>query len=89
MRPEDRVADAELARLPYVDGVLTAQQVADTARSIAEMQEPCGSVPWTTGEHTDIWNHVEAAMALLVGGEVEAAERADGARRRGLGPQLN
>ena len=70
------MADAELARLPYVDGVLTAQQVADTARSIADMQEPCGSVPWTTGEHTDIWNHVEAAMAMLVGGEVEAAERA-------------
>ncbi len=76
MRPEDRVADAELARLPYVDGVLSAQQVADTARAIAAMQEPCGSVPWTTGEHTDIWNHVEAAMAMLVGGEVEAAERA-------------
>ena len=35
MRPEDRVADAELARLPYVDGVLSAQQVADTARAIA------------------------------------------------------
>ena len=33
-------------------------------------------IPWTTGEHADIWNHVEAAMALLVGGQVEAAERA-------------
>ena len=76
MRPEDRIADAELARLPYVDGVLSAAQVAQTARSIASMQEPCGAVPWTTGEHTDIWNHVEAAMALLVGGEVEAAEAA-------------
>jgi hypothetical protein len=62
--------------LPYVDGVLTAQQVADTARAIADMQEPWGAVPWTTGEHVDIWNHVEAAMAMLVGGEVEAAERA-------------
>ena len=39
------------------------------------MQEPCGAVPWTVGEHVDIWNHVEAAMALLVAGEVEAAER--------------
>lgn len=62
--------------LPHVDGVLTGAEVAATARAIAAMQEPCGAVPWTTGEHVDIWNHVEAAMAMLVGGEVEAAERA-------------
>ncbi|HJQ07686.1 MAG TPA: prenyltransferase [Nocardioides sp.] len=68
--------EVPLSRLPYVDGLLTAQQVADTARAIAAMQEPCGSVPWTVGEHTDIWNHVEAAMAMLVGGQVTAAERA-------------
>ena len=69
-------SSADLARIPWVQGVLTAEQVAETAASIAAMQEPCGSVPWTTGEHTDIWNHVEAAMAMLVGGQVEAAERA-------------
>lgn len=62
--------------LPWVTGVLTEGQVADTAAAIAAMQEPCGAVPWTTGEHVDIWNHVEAAMAMLVGGQVEAAERA-------------
>jgi len=28
------------------------------------------------GAHTDVWNHVEAAMAMLVGGEIGAAERA-------------
>jgi len=61
---------------PAVDGVLTAAQVAETAASIAEMQEPSGAIPWTPGDKTDVWNHVEAAMALLVGGEVEAAERA-------------
>jgi hypothetical protein len=65
-----------LARIPYVEGVLTAEQVAETAASIAAMQEPSGAVPWTSGEHADIWNHVEAAMAMLVGGQVEAAERA-------------
>jgi hypothetical protein len=65
-----------LAHLPYVDGIVTAEQVAASAASIASMQEPCGAIPWTIGEHTDIWNHVEAAMALLVGGEIEAAERA-------------
>ena len=65
-----------LAQLPYVDGVLSAAQVADSAAAIAAMQEPCGAVPWTVGEHVDIWNHVEAAMAMLVGGQVEAAEHA-------------
>ncbi|MFB9311967.1 prenyltransferase [Nocardioides plantarum] len=63
-------------QLPYVRGVLTARDIADTASSIVAMQEPSGAIPWTPGEHVDIWNHVEAAMALLVGGEVDAAERA-------------
>ncbi len=62
--------------LPFVEGVLTAEQVAESAAAIAAMQEPCGAIPWTVGEHVDIWNHVESAMALLVGGEVDAAERA-------------
>ena len=63
-------------QIPSVAGVLTADEVADTAASIAAMQEPSGAVPWTPGEKTDVWNHVEAAMAMLVGGQVEAAERA-------------
>jgi hypothetical protein len=68
---------AELASwIPAVDGVLSVTDVAATAASIASMQEPSGAVPWTVGEHTDVWNHVEAAMALLVGGEVEASDRA-------------
>ena len=40
------------------------------------MQEPSGAVPWTPGEHTDVWNHLESAMALMVGGQREAAHRA-------------
>ena len=55
---------------------MTPEQIALTAASIASMQEPDGAIPWTTGEHTDAWNHVEAAMALLVAGEVDAAEAA-------------
>ncbi|MGZ4488127.1 MAG: prenyltransferase [Nocardioides sp.] len=76
MLPEPDAATAHLARVPWVDGVLSPEQVAATAASIARMQEPSGAVPWSVGEHTDIWNHVEAAMAMLVGGQVEAAERA-------------
>jgi hypothetical protein len=70
------VSEVALARLPYVEGVLSAADVAETAASIAAMQEPWGAIPWTVGEHVDIWNHVEGAMALLVGGQVTAAERA-------------
>lgn len=63
-------------KIPHVTGVLSADQVAQTARSIAVMQQADGSIPWTTGAHVDVWNHVEAAMGLLAAGEVEAAERA-------------
>jgi hypothetical protein len=62
--------------IPHVPGVLSAAEVAATAASIVAMQEADGAVPWTVGEHVDVWNHIESAMALLVAGEVEAAERA-------------
>lgn len=62
--------------IPSVTGVLSSAQVAETAASIASMQEADGAVPWTAGEHVDVWNHVEAAMAMLVAGEAEAAEAA-------------
>lgn len=64
------------AEVPALDGLLSAHDVAATAASIAAMQEPDGAIPWAPGEHTDVWNHVEAAMALLVGGQAEAAHRA-------------
>lgn len=56
--------------------VLTTAQVEQTAATIVAMQESSGAIPWTPGEHTDVWNHLEAAMALMVGGRREAAERA-------------
>ncbi len=64
------------AHLPWVPGVLGPDEVAATAASIAAAQEPDGALPWTPGEHTDVWNHVEAAMGLLVGGRLEAADAA-------------
>lgn len=63
-------------QIPFLDGVLTADEVARTAATIVGMQEADGAIPWTVGDKVDVWNHVEAAMALLVAGEVEAAERA-------------
>ena len=55
---------------------MTPEQIAQTAASIASMPEADGAIPWTIGEHTDAWNHVEGAMALVVGGELEAAAAA-------------
>ncbi len=59
-----------------VPGVLTATEVAATVDAIAELQLASGMVLWFPGGHADPWNHVEAAMALAVGGRLHAAERA-------------
>jgi len=71
------------------DAVLDDDELAATVSSIAAVQLGDGMVPWFVGGHADPWNHVEAAMALDVGGrraEAEAAyrwlaatQRADGA----------
>jgi hypothetical protein len=64
------------AAVPALPGVLDAADVIRTAGAVARVQEPDGAVPLTAGGPTDAWNHVEAAMALLVGGRSEAADRA-------------
>jgi hypothetical protein len=56
--------------------VLTESQVAATVDTIAAIQLPTGMVPWFPGGHCDPWNHVEAAMALALGGRRREAERA-------------
>ena len=62
--------------VPEVDGVITAAEVQATVDAIAEWQLPNGMVPWFPGGHADPWNHVEAAMALALGGRIAEAERA-------------
>ena len=62
----------ELRGLP---GVLTRSQLQQTVDAIAAVQQPCGALPWPDG-HTDPWDHVECAMALLLGGRVEQAAAA-------------
>ncbi|WP_210502371.1 prenyltransferase/squalene oxidase repeat-containing protein [Nocardioides xinjiangensis] len=64
------------ADVPPSGEVLNRAQVEQTAATIVAMQEPSGAVPWTPGQHTDVWNHLESAMALMVGDQREAAERA-------------
>jgi hypothetical protein len=62
--------------IPELPGLLRAAQLLETAAAIAAVQQEDGGIPWAVGEHIDVWNHVEGAMALLVGGEVAAAEAA-------------
>ena len=56
--------------------MLTPAERAATVDSIAAVQLPSGLIPWFTGGHADPWNHVEAAMALSLGGRRAEAERA-------------
>jgi len=56
--------------------VLTPAEVGASGAAIAAVQEPGGAIPWTVGGHTDVWNHVESAMALLVAGRLEEVDRA-------------
>jgi len=67
---------ASISAVPELPGLLSRAEVAQTAASIAAAQERDGAIPWSVGAHTDTWNHVESAMGLLVGGQVEAAQRA-------------
>ena len=62
--------------IPTVEGMLTSAEVTATAEAIADWQLASGMIPWFPGGHADAWNHVEAAMALDVGGLRAEAERA-------------
>ena len=64
------------APVPSLPGVLTVRQVAQTAASIAGVQDSSGAIAWFEGGQVDPWDHVECAMALLAAGECAAAERA-------------
>ena len=55
---------------------LAGSQLSATVESIRAVQLRDGMIPWFDGGHADPWNHVEAAMALSVGGARGDAERA-------------
>lgn len=67
MRPRD---------LPELPGILSADDVAQSAGYLLRSQEPSGAIPWFPGGHLDAWDHVECAMALSVTGHDAAAVRA-------------
>jgi len=72
MRPPEPGARAGV---PAVPGVLGADGILATARSIERAQEPSGAVRWPDG-HVDVWDHVECAMALSAAGLAAPARRA-------------
>ena len=57
-----------------VAGIISAQQVQDTADAIAARQAGDGALEWYPGGRLDPWNSIEAAMGLAVAGRhAEAA----------------
>jgi hypothetical protein len=70
----ERTRSRRAAWVPEVAGILTADQVLATGRSIAAVQQRDGAIGWPDG-HVDAWNHVECAMALSVCGLRNAARR--------------
>jgi len=63
-------------RLDGVPGVLSAEEIAATAASLAALQRANGQIPWFEGGHCDPWNQVETAMALTAAGHDDAARAA-------------
>ncbi len=61
---------------PFVEGIVTAEDLRATAQTILELQLSNGMIQWYPDGHADPWNHIEAAMALATCGFVEDAERA-------------
>lgn len=60
---------------PELAPALDRADIEATVDHLASCQNPDGSLPWADG-HVDTWNHVEAAMALTVGGRIREARRA-------------
>lgn len=47
-----------------------------TTEYIASVQLENGAIPWFEGSTMDPWDHVESAMGLSIGGEIEKARKA-------------
>jgi hypothetical protein len=50
--------------------------IAEAASLIVRIQRPDGEIPWSEGQKSDPWDHVESAMGLSVGGYLNEAKRA-------------
>ncbi len=50
--------------------------IAAVADLIANTQSPEGEIPWSPGDKTDPWDHVEATMGLTISGRMKEARLA-------------
>lgn len=57
-------------------GVFPSAFFEPTVEFILREQQADGSIHWFEGGHADPWDHVESAMALSIGGQYDAAEKA-------------
>jgi hypothetical protein len=57
-------------------GLFPEEFLRPTVQFILDCQRESGEIPWFEGGHTDPWDHVESAMGLSIGGELDAARKA-------------
>jgi len=57
-------------------GMYPREFLRPTVEFILNTQLPSGEIPWFEGSYADPWDHVEAAMGLSIGGELDAAAKA-------------
>lgn len=57
-------------------GIFPADMMRQSVEYILSVQQEDGAIPWFEGGYADPWDHVEAAMALSICGEYEAAKKA-------------
>lgn len=57
-------------------GLFPQEFLRPTVQFILDCQRDSGEIPWFEGGYTDPWDHVESAMGLSIGGELEAASKA-------------
>ncbi len=55
---------------------MTPDMIRHTVDYIAGIQLSSGAIPWFHGGIVDPWDHVESAMGLTIGGNLDAAEAA-------------
>jgi hypothetical protein len=56
--------------------LLSDFDVGQVASFIAKTQRSDGEIPWSAGQKSDPWDHIESAMGLSVGGYYKEARRA-------------
>ncbi len=57
-------------------GLFPEEFLRPTVQFILDCQRDGGEIPWFEGGYTDPWDHVESAMGLSIGGELDAARKA-------------